>query len=328
MRKSIRLLWVALAGAVLVSGCMEGTFPRHGMNPGGNVAAYRRALEQRLLAKYNALPDWHDKVSHVELVLPRPPERSVDGELTRVEFTQIVYDRWGERIPALEDEYYIVTFGKADTWSVQAEPTVSVGLDAESDFGAREPIPVVSPRNDTPAPDGAYAPVRSEPVVGASAPAFHSTPPPAVPSRYTHAARPSMRTGPSGGRSLMVGPGGRGGDPAARQAGPAPQSAVRSPEGSVAGTAPRGGQESFFRDSEARTRAESVVPETRHPDETPSGLPPPVSPDEFSRLLRGEDTRGGQEPYQAMQPPAGSGQNLPRGELRGLESWRGGPELE
>ncbi len=103
------------------------------------VENYRRRLEFRLLERYNNLPQHAGNVGKVSVVLSRPLQPSLDGTRLRAEFDQLVYDPWGRRIPALEKEYYVVTFGSGGARQVRSDPSVRVGLNYERTYS--EPGP-------------------------------------------------------------------------------------------------------------------------------------------------------------------------------------------
>lgn len=104
------------------------------------VEAYRIKLENRMLERYNNMPDFAGKVALVQVVLSRPIEISLDGSLIRAEFDQLVYDNWGKRLPALEKEYYAVTFGSGGAARVRSEPSVRIGLDLEKTYSEKTPL--------------------------------------------------------------------------------------------------------------------------------------------------------------------------------------------
>lgn len=124
----------------LLAGCGGSLIPDRRTKTSGNIDTYRRQLEAKLLDRYNNLPEYAGKVSKVELLVPSPPEHSEDGRMTRVEFDQLVYDQWGERIPKLEKEYFIVTFGSVGVRMVSSDPSIKVGLDLEGGFNERAKI--------------------------------------------------------------------------------------------------------------------------------------------------------------------------------------------
>ena len=105
------------------------------------VEDYRRRLEERLLERYNNLPEFAGRVARVVVALVRPVKASLDGGLLRAEFDQLVFDRWGDRIPALEKEYFVVTFGSGGAAEVRTDPGVRVGLDLEKTYSERSPLP-------------------------------------------------------------------------------------------------------------------------------------------------------------------------------------------
>lgn len=120
------------------------------------VENYRRRLEARLLEKYNNIPEFAGNVAKVDVVLSRPPETSVDGTMIRAEFDQLVHDAWGKRIPALEREYFVVTFGAEGVRQVRSDPSIRVGLDLEKTYSERAPLAADPFRN---APDtSSFAP--------------------------------------------------------------------------------------------------------------------------------------------------------------------------
>lgn len=104
------------------------------------VEDYRRRLEMRLLERYNNLPDHVGKVGRVTVVLSKPLQLSLDGNMIRAEFDQLVFDPWGKRIPELEEEYYVVTFGSGGAQQVRADPSIRVGLDLEKTYSERAPL--------------------------------------------------------------------------------------------------------------------------------------------------------------------------------------------
>lgn len=104
------------------------------------VEDYRVRLENRLLERYNNLPDHAGNVAKVTVVLSKPLVESLDGSLIRAEFDQMAYDPWGKRIPALEKEYYVVTFGAGGARQVRSDPSIRVGLDLEKTYSERAPL--------------------------------------------------------------------------------------------------------------------------------------------------------------------------------------------
>ncbi len=104
------------------------------------VERYRVRLEERLIERYNNLPGYAGVVARVAVVLSRPLDVSLDGRLMRAEFDQLVYDHWGKRLPALEKEYYVVTFGAGGAEQVRSDPSVRIGLDMEKTYSERAPL--------------------------------------------------------------------------------------------------------------------------------------------------------------------------------------------
>lgn len=104
------------------------------------VESYRLMLEDRLLERYNNLPDYAGKVAKVSVVLSKPLDISLDAKFIKAEFDQLVYDSWGHRIPALEKEYYSITFGSGGVEQVRSEPSIRVGLDLEKTYSERSPL--------------------------------------------------------------------------------------------------------------------------------------------------------------------------------------------
>ncbi|MDR1518764.1 MAG: hypothetical protein LBU23_01285 [Planctomycetota bacterium] len=104
------------------------------------VERYRVKLEERLGERYNNLPDFAGQVGAVMVILAKPVEVSLDGKLLRAEFDQLVYDQWGARLPQLEKEYYVVTFGSGGAETVRSDPGIRIGLDLEKVYSERVPL--------------------------------------------------------------------------------------------------------------------------------------------------------------------------------------------
>ncbi|MDR0361095.1 MAG: hypothetical protein LBJ46_00165 [Planctomycetota bacterium] len=119
------------------------------------VEDYRLRLEERLLERYNNLPDFAGRVGLVQVLLSRPVETSIDGRFLRAEFDQLVYDIWGKRLPALEAEYFVVTFGAGGAQQVRSEPSVRVGLDLKGAYS--EMAPPISRPLESIDPDEAFS---------------------------------------------------------------------------------------------------------------------------------------------------------------------------
>lgn len=119
------------------------------------VENYRARLEERLLERYNSLPDYAGRVGLVRVALSRQLETSIDGKFIRAEFDQLVYDIWGKRLPALEEEYFVVVFGEGGAQRVRSEPSVRVGLDLRGSYSEMAP-PIAKPLEKVD-PDEAFA---------------------------------------------------------------------------------------------------------------------------------------------------------------------------
>lgn len=99
-----------------------------------NVNRYAQALQEKLLRRYNNTPAYAAKVAKVQLMPMHDPEVSLDGRKLRMEWSQVVFDIWGKRIPELEKEYYVVTFGDGKPLMQRTRPTITVGLNNESGY--------------------------------------------------------------------------------------------------------------------------------------------------------------------------------------------------
>lgn len=99
-----------------------------------NVNRYAQALQEKLLRRYNNTPPYAGNVAKVQLLPTQDPEVSMDGRKLRMEWSQVVFDSWGKRIPDLEKEYYIVTFGDGKPLMQRTRPTITVGLNNESGY--------------------------------------------------------------------------------------------------------------------------------------------------------------------------------------------------
>lgn len=104
------------------------------------VEDYRTRLEGRLLERYNNTPEHGGKVAMVRVILSKPLETSIDGSMIRAEFDQLVYDHWGKRLPDLEKEYFVVTFGSGGVQQVRSDPSIRVGLDMEKTYSEKAPL--------------------------------------------------------------------------------------------------------------------------------------------------------------------------------------------
>lgn len=119
--------------------CYEAEYYEEVPTPEG-VEAYRQKLAARLYERYNNSPQHAGKVGKVSVVISKPLETSLDGRFILAEFDQLVYDIWGRRIPALEKEYYVVTFGTGGAAEVRTDPSVRVGLDLHGSYSELAPL--------------------------------------------------------------------------------------------------------------------------------------------------------------------------------------------
>jgi hypothetical protein len=149
------LLGAVLAAGVLLSGCEE---PVQSLEPvTGNMAVYRDRLERRLLTRHRADPRYGGKVARVELELMRPVEHDLTGKFRRVQWAQLVYNRWGERIPALEEEFFIVEFGPPAA-AAAARHRVKPAMHVPSHHGGYSEFLALDPEAGHRAPDAPPAP--------------------------------------------------------------------------------------------------------------------------------------------------------------------------
>lgn len=133
------LLWMVCAGCVLAAiGCVPQIAPATQREEPTNIDLYARELEARLHRRYNNTPRYAGRVALVNLVMTHPPRQSVDGKETQVEWSQIVHDKWGKRIPELEEEYYVVTFGDGLPRRQVTRPSLTVGMHTEGGFSEFE----------------------------------------------------------------------------------------------------------------------------------------------------------------------------------------------
>lgn len=105
-----------------------------------NVNRYARALEEKLLQRYNNTPQHAGNVAKVQLLPVGEPKISLDGKKMRVEWSQIVFDLWGERIGDLEKEFYVVTFGDGKPLLQRTRPTITVGMNNEGGYSEYSPL--------------------------------------------------------------------------------------------------------------------------------------------------------------------------------------------
>lgn len=105
-----------------------------------NVNRYARALEAKLRQRYNNTPAFAGRVGRVQLLPVGEPQVSLDGRKLRMEWSQIVFDEWGQRLPELEKEYYVVTFGDGKPQMQRTRPSITVGLNNEGGYGEFAPV--------------------------------------------------------------------------------------------------------------------------------------------------------------------------------------------
>lgn len=99
-----------------------------------NINLYAQALQEHLLRRYNNTPRFAGKVAKVQLIAEKEPEFSLDRKRIRMNWSQVVLDSWGERIPELEEEYYIVVFGDGKPLLQRTRPSITIGLNNESGY--------------------------------------------------------------------------------------------------------------------------------------------------------------------------------------------------
>ena len=99
-----------------------------------NINRYAAALEENLLQRYNNTPGFAGKVAKVRLLADSEPEFSMDRKKIKMEWSQVVFDSWGKRIPELEEEYYVVVFGDGKPLMQRTRPSITIGLNNESGY--------------------------------------------------------------------------------------------------------------------------------------------------------------------------------------------------
>ncbi|MBN1257243.1 MAG: hypothetical protein JXA52_06015 [Planctomycetes bacterium] len=124
---------------LIISGC-ECMGPPEEQKEEGNIAIYKRQLEEKLLSQYRARPDFGNDVSRVELEATKDILTDETGMHKRVEWAQLVYDRWGQRIPELEQEYFVIEFGPEQYKAYGGEPSVKVGVMARGVYSEHQPV--------------------------------------------------------------------------------------------------------------------------------------------------------------------------------------------
>ncbi|MHC4886810.1 MAG: hypothetical protein ACYTGH_17170, partial [Planctomycetota bacterium] len=155
-----RLLSLLLGLAVL-TGCGEGFMPGAHRKPYRGMEEYQARLEAKLLRQHRNHPVHGKKVYRVELEVTKDIQIDVEGRQHKVEWAQLIYDHWGNRIPELEKEFFVVTFGSPRDGAGpngrihNVKPSISVGMNAAGLSGEHRPVtalPVVG------ATQGRYCP--------------------------------------------------------------------------------------------------------------------------------------------------------------------------
>ncbi|MHC4872479.1 MAG: hypothetical protein ACYTFY_11600 [Planctomycetota bacterium] len=170
MRKSFILIYVTSV-LLFVSGCGEQLFPSYNKKPYGNIAVYKERLEQRLLHQYKNHPRYGNNIHRVELDVVKDIKSDISGKYRKVEFSQLVYDQWGNRIPELEKEYFIVRFGPKQMrrLSMPGKQKISVGLNSRGSYSEHTPVnsgELGSARRSEMQSRGTYCPVCGNQVQG------------------------------------------------------------------------------------------------------------------------------------------------------------------
>ncbi|MFH0911909.1 MAG: hypothetical protein V1918_10445 [Planctomycetota bacterium] len=131
--------FVLITGLLWTAGCGEGFLPAARRKPYGNIEVYKKRLEAKLLREYRNHPEFGEEVNRVELDVVKDILTDESGRMRRAEFAQLVYDRWGRRIPELEDEYFVATFGPGHPQALRQGPKITVGLAVEGTYSEFNP---------------------------------------------------------------------------------------------------------------------------------------------------------------------------------------------
>lgn len=99
-----------------------------------NVNRYANALEGKLLRRYNNTPGFQNNIAKVQLLPVGKPKTSMDGKKLRMEWSQVVFNIWGERVAELEKEFYVVTFGDGKPLMQRTRPSITVGMNNEGGY--------------------------------------------------------------------------------------------------------------------------------------------------------------------------------------------------
>lgn len=145
MNKTLRLLFLLLPAALC--GCLswEGgapaardARPSAGLTP--NMKTYKQQLADRLLTQYRQHPELGYRVDRVELDEVGPILADAHGRHRKVEWAQLVYDRYGDRMPELEEEYFVVEFGPERPRVYGGTPRLDIGLKTHSTYSEYQPV--------------------------------------------------------------------------------------------------------------------------------------------------------------------------------------------
>lgn len=124
---------------ILASGCGETVFLPQKSRVTTNMEIYREQLEARLFRQHRNHPILGEKVEKVEVKVAKVVD-GLNGVDKQVEFTQVVYDRWGARIPELEQQYYVVQFGLGRPRISSDRPQIMIGMSTEGAYSEHTPI--------------------------------------------------------------------------------------------------------------------------------------------------------------------------------------------
>ena len=135
------LLVVGCLCLALGAGCGESVLPvkKNEYKSAGNIEIYRSQLQARLLQQHKNHPLIGEKVEKVDVRISRVTN-AMNGVDKEVEFTQVVYDRWGHRMPELEQQYYIVHFGLGRPQVRAERPQIVIGMNAGGAYSEHEPV--------------------------------------------------------------------------------------------------------------------------------------------------------------------------------------------
>jgi len=109
--------------------------PREPSPAAKNIMLYRQELEERLKQRYENMSAYHGKIGRVDLIMSRLPRTSLDKSQIEIEFSQRVLNKWGDRIPELEEEYFVITFGDGIPKVKSSKPSIDIGMKHEGGYG-------------------------------------------------------------------------------------------------------------------------------------------------------------------------------------------------